>query len=356
MQKKDSSIPDSLRLHPGQPHLTPEQEAEVKRFAEAYIQAQLSTEPVDESAAEALLRQAYQVAGLAAPRRINWVDGPLQLAASIETSADDTGEDASSGYSLRRSVEVSIWRAITASAAPAVLSDIEAYVGHDVAFRVWNSIGRRIEDNLAVSVGRTTKASVMAYHEASWLALFHFYATYLAPNELEASAHFNALVSGYWLGPKDAVIVRRPKVLARDAAGRLHSATGKCVEYHDGWGFYALHGVQVPAKVILAPEQLTRDDFLNEPDMEVSHIIQERMGSRFVPELGGRVIESGPRGTLYEVRLPGDDPEQMARYIQVQDFSGRSQYFFRVPPTIQTAADAVHWSFDLLIAIPVDET
>lgn len=196
----------------------------------------------------------------------------------------------------------------------------------------------------------------MAYYEASWLALFHFYATYLAPNELEASAHFNALVSGYWLGPKDAVIVRRPKVLARDAAGRLHSATGKCVEYHDGWGFYALHGVQVPEKVILAPEQLTRDDFLNEPDMEVNHIIQERMGSRFVSELGGRVIESGPRGTLYEVRLPGDDPEQVARYIQVQDFSGRSQYFFRVPPTIQTAADAVHWSFDLLIAIPVDET
>lgn len=356
MQKKDRSIPDSLRLHPGQHHLTPEQESEAHRFAAERIQAQLSTEPVDESAAEALLRQAYQVAGLAAPRRIDWVDGPLQLAMVIETSADNTGEEASSEYSLRRSVEVSAWRAITASAAPTVLSNIEAYVGHDVAFGVWDRIGRRIADYLSASVGRNIKASVMAYHEASWLALLQFYATYLAPNELEASAHFNALVSGYWLGPKDAVIVRRPKVLARDAAGRLHSATGKCVEYHDGWGFYAWHGVLVSEKVILAPEQLARDDFLNEPDLEASHIIQERMGSRFVPELGGRVIESGPRGTLYEVRLPGDDPEQMARYIQVQDFSGRSQYFFRVPPTIQTAADAVHWSIDLLIAIPVDET
>ena len=219
MQKKDSSIPNSLRLHPGQPDLTPEQEAEAHRFADERIQTQLSTEPVDESSAEALLRQAYQVAGLAAPRRIDWVDGPLQLATVIETSANNTGEKTSSGYSLRRSVEVSIWRAITANVVPTVLSDIEAYVGHDVAFGVWDRIGRRIEDYLATSVGRNIKASVMAYHEASWLALHHFYATYLAPNELEASAHFNELVSGYWLGPKAAVIVRRPKVLARDAVG-----------------------------------------------------------------------------------------------------------------------------------------
>jgi hypothetical protein len=40
----------------------------------------------------------------------------------------------------------------------------------------------------------------------------------------------------------------------------LHSATGKCIEYHDGWGFYAWHGVHVPERVILAPEALTRDD------------------------------------------------------------------------------------------------
>ncbi|HEU5367424.1 MAG TPA: hypothetical protein VFU69_03130 [Ktedonobacterales bacterium] len=118
MQKKDSSIPDSLRLHPGQPHLTPEQEAEAHRFADERIQAQLSTEPVDESSAEALLRQAYQVAGLAAPCRIDWVDGPLQLATVIETAAENTGEEVSSGYSLRMSVEISNWRAITASALP----------------------------------------------------------------------------------------------------------------------------------------------------------------------------------------------------------------------------------------------
>ena len=71
------------------------------------------------------------------------------------------------------------------------------------------------------------------------------------------------------------------------------------------------------------------------------------MGERFVPELGGVVIDRSPRGTLYEVALPEDDPEGVARYVQVQDASTERQYFLRVPPTIQTAAEAVAWSFGL---------
>lgn len=39
----------------------------------------------------------------------------------------------------------------------------------------------------------------------------------------------------------------------------------------------------------------------------------------------------------------------MARYIQVQDASTDRQYFLRVPPTIQTAAEAVAWTFHLSV-------
>ena len=60
-------------------------------------------------------------------------------------------------------------------------------------------------------------------------------------------------------------------------------------------------------------------------------------------------MDSGPRGTLYEVRLPADDPERVARYVQVQDASTERQYFLRVPPTIQTAAEAVAWTFQIAV-------
>ena len=41
--------------------------------------------------------------------------------------------------------------------------------------------------------------------------------------------------------------------------------------------------------------------------------------------------------------------ERVARYVQVQDASTPRQYFLRVPPTIQTAAEAVAWSFGLSV-------
>jgi hypothetical protein len=98
----------------------------------------------------------------------------------------------------------------------------------------------------------------------------------------------------------------------------------------------------------LSPETLTREDFLNERNIEVRRLIQERMGQRFVWELDGTFIDGGPRGVLYEVLLPGD-PEQVARYVQVQDASTERQFFLRVPPTIQTAEEAVAWSFGLSV-------
>jgi hypothetical protein len=167
---------------------------------------------------------------------------------------------------------------------------------------------------------------------------------YLTPNAFQALAQFNERVSGYWLGKEMALIVRRPTVLAFDAEGRLHSASGPCLEYRDGWGVYAWHGVRVPEQVILAPERLSREDFQSEQNMEVRRVMQECMGQQFMTKLGGVVMDAGPRGTLYEVRLPADDPEQVARYVQVQDASSARRYFLRVPPTVRTAAEAVAWS------------
>ena len=79
-----------------------------------------------------------------------------------------------------------------------------------------------------------------------------------------------------------------PPASAAIQQGRLHSATGKCLEYRDGWGFYAWHGVPVPEKAILTPEQLTREDFLQRAQLGGVPRHPGAHGERFVPELGGR--------------------------------------------------------------------
>src|SRR5690242_18734056 len=62
--QEDGEFEAALRLQKGQQALTPEQEAEARRFAEERIRAQLDTAPVDEDQAEGFLWQAYAAAEL----------------------------------------------------------------------------------------------------------------------------------------------------------------------------------------------------------------------------------------------------------------------------------------------------
>jgi hypothetical protein len=399
-QQHDVTFDTALRLYPGQQELTPAQQAEASHFAEACIQTQLSTDPVDEVAAEAFLRQAYAAVKLAPPRHIHWLDGPLELVAVLghdeaeivvedavkarvpQCVWDDASREGQEMNALQEGGRTGIlstvdfrvsriWERVEKSLPPHFRTNspvmqpgwgVWSHLSHlvwervrdAVGWSIWHAVADRVRCPLPERIwdrfwNRADFArflGIRAYYAAHTLAGLRFYDTYFAPNQARSLFAFNQLVSGYWLGRNLALVVRRPRLLSRDEAGRLHSATGKAVEYPDGWGCYAWHGTPVPERFILAPEGLTREDFLNEPNIEMRRVIQERMGTRFVEELAGTVIDAGPRGTLYEVELR-DDPEEVAHYVQVHDMSTERVYYLRVPPTIQSAAAAVAWTFGL---------
>jgi hypothetical protein len=398
--QEDRGIEAALRLHRGQQTLSPEQQAEARRFTEERIRAQLDTAPVDEDQAESYLWQAYAAARLPPPRHIHWLDGPLELVAVlghdeaaifVEDSVtarvsqcvwDDASREGQEMNALQEGGRTSvlstvdarvsrIWERVEKSLPPhfrtnspvmqpgwSVWSDVShpvwERVRDAVGWSVWRAVADtvrcplpdRIWDRFWSRADFARFLGIRAYYAAHTLAGLSFYDTYFVPNLARSLSVFNQLVSGYWLGRNLALVVRRPRLLSRDEAGRLHSATGKAVAYPDGWGCYAWHGTPVPERFILAPEGLTREDFLNEPNIEMRRVIQERMGTRFVEELGGTVIDAGPHGTLYEVELP-DDPEEVAYYVQVQDASTARRYYLRVPPTVLTAEEAVAWTFGL---------
>lgn len=353
-----------LQLYPGQQVLTPAQEAEARRFFAERFQAQLSTEPVDEPETEALLQRFYQqVAHLPPLAHIEWLDNPLQLVTWLASPSSQV----SLGESIRRRIDAGYKDSFGAKSVSSIYNSLRTTHTH---WEWENHPEERLRCSIIQSLFAYLRAtvqeqhwdpivdSVQAHRHVVWLVLYHFCAIYLEPNATTDQALFNERVSGYWLGTQGALLVRRPRLIMSDAESRLHSATSHAIEYPDGWGLYVWHGVLVPEKVILAPERLSREDFFQEANVEVRRIIQERMGGRFVSDLGGQVIDQGPHGTLYEVRLPADDPERVARYIQVQDASTARQYFLRVPPTIQTANEAVAWSFQLAVEAyhPAQET
>lgn len=208
-----------------------------------------------------------------------------------------------------------------------------------VSASVWGMVSRRIDISKFASL-RTTQSIYQ-------FAVYYFLDMYDVPSGLKTLFRFNNMVAGYWLNTDAAFVVRKPHSITRDEQGRLHNSSGLCVEFPDGWGLYYWHGTRANEKIILQPETLTRADFLNENNLEVRRIIQERMGERFVAELGGKIIDSEPmRGILYEVELP-NDPEGVAHYVKVKDASTSREYYLRVPPTVQTAQEAVAWTFEL---------
>jgi len=73
---------EALRLRPGQENLTPVQAAALEHFCDERIEEFLSTGPVDESAVEERLAQAYAAAGLPPPAEVYWLNGPLELVAA----------------------------------------------------------------------------------------------------------------------------------------------------------------------------------------------------------------------------------------------------------------------------------
>ncbi len=156
------------------------------------------------------------------------------------------------------------------------------------------------------------------------------------------------MVSGYWLGDREAWLVRKPVLLQHDEQGRLHNASGPCIQYRDGWVVYAWHGIGVPEKLILYPEQVTREEWMQERNVEVRRAIQERLGNeRFIEMVGGKQINAGRRGKLIEIDLGMHDSERVARYVQVQDSSTERLYYLRVPPSISSADEAIAWTFGL---------
>jgi hypothetical protein len=125
----------------------------------------------------------------------------------------------------------------------------------------------------------------------------------------------------WWWPHKDFVIVsERPAVIHREQVGprgvgshRLHCEDGPAIAFPDGWAIYAYHGVVVPEKVIMHPEDITAEELLAEENAEVRRVMIERMGfERFCSRAKMKVIHTDrlesnfPSLPVSEVVAPGD--------------------------------------------------
>ena len=84
---------------------------------------------------------------------------------------------------------------------------------------------------------------------------------------------------------------------------------------------------------VKTPKKLTKQDWMEEKNIEVRRIIQARMPN-FVKSIGGKRIHKDSFGELLEIDLL-NDPDKKALYVHVKDASTKREYYLWVDNNCQ---------------------
>jgi hypothetical protein len=139
-----------------------------------------------------------------------------------------------------------------------------------------------------------------------------------------------------------------PSTVREDDRHRLHSESGPAFEWLNDIRDFYLHGVKVERYVVENPGRITVYDIEAERNLEVRRIKIERFGqARYILDSGALEIHQDECGTLFRKELRGDEPLVMVKVVNStpEPDGSLKEYFLRVPPTIQTAHEAVAWTF-----------
>jgi hypothetical protein len=153
----------------------------------------------------------------------------------------------------------------------------------------------------------------------------------------------------YWVLHQEVVAVARPALRTVDAM--LHAPDGPAVAWTGGARYYFWRGMEVPARLIMEPEELRAREIVGERNRELQRVMLERFGyDRFILELAAVPVQADGFGTLYRIHM-GQYRESLA-LVHVTNSTpeldgSRKRYFLRVPPNVRTAHEAVAWTFGL---------
>ncbi len=195
---------------------------------------------------------------------------------------------------------------------------------------------------------------------AAWLALEAAYwaaARALADGESPAVEHYiaahlpflQAYEAGlwcFWVCRDEVVAVPRPSIRIHD--NQLHHEDVPAVSWPNGTEYYFWHGIPVPSEVVESPQSLTVACIDAETNSEVRRVMIERFGQESYLIEGGAVkVDQTDWGTLYRRPIAGEEDLVMVKVINAtaEPNGTFKDYFLRVPPHIQTAKEAVAWTF-----------
>ena len=249
--------------------LSEAQKARMPEWRDKWIEIGLRTGDSDKAAFAEHVRGCYEAAKLAPPERIIYVPSPLRLA--LEAPA------AAMAIELKQRIPEG-----------AVLSDADraaiTTATKEVIRRAWGNI---MGGQFWVGGWWGSPAYVAFFTDVCGLEL--------APETAAAARAYRGTSEAacWWCPHRDFVMVsERPKWIDRDDLGRLHSTSRHAIEWPDGWGLYRVHGVDVPADIVLDPGAISVKRIDEEPNAEVRRIMLEIYGlQKYVASAKAEILD-----------------------------------------------------------------
>lgn len=274
--------------------LTEEQERELIKYREEWLKVGLATGSTDRETTEKVITAFYQKLGKPKPEFI-WAKSPLEAQKLINDK--EPGEEPSYHHTYQWGSLDSYW----------------------IAFYLY------IRDVLKVPYSEEDSKMLDLWAD---LARGSFW---------------------WWPYEEYCFVSDRPEEIHKDGQGRLHNPNGPSLKFSDGWKLYHVGGVEMPGDVIDDHSKITVAMIEGELNAERRRVLIDLYGvDRYVRDSGATKVQEDEKGTLWRKEVRDDVTIMMVEVVNSHPEGDGTykHYWLRVPDTMETAKQAVAWTFE----------
>jgi hypothetical protein len=355
--------------------LTSEQEAELPRFRQRYLDIACGGDRIERDKLEAALADAYAVIGKPAPKLFIF-DSPAacMLALKIFKMPPDKLLGDQLWDQLGGQLRGQLWDQLWDQLRGQLWDQLGGQLWDQLRGQLWDQLGGQLRGQLRGQLwdqlwdqlrgqlwdqlgGQNIYAGNYIYgtHDLYWLAWARFGAdigvkfTADSSHKLDVMERISTQCEWWWPYENIVVASERPCFVKWDDQRRLHCEDGPAVEYADGYALYAWHGTRLPADWVENRKSIDPTIILKCENVE-----QRAAGSacvgwpRMLTALKYKTIDHDPdpsHGELIELKLSGlPNP---GRFLKAE-CPRNGTIVEGVPSNIKTVLEAQAWRVGLM--------
>ena len=158
---------------------------------------------------------------------------------------------------------------------------------------------------------------------------------------------------GSYLSGDNIILYPKPTQIHVDQEGAPHSPDSPALDFDGHYTVYALHGVILDEKTIMRPNDITPQEIIDERNTTIANIKMERLTiPNFMAKVCPTILDEdydsqGNSRKLLHVKFGNDMTDGRIVCVEVICPSTDKQYLLRVPPTMETCAEAIAWTFGM---------